>query len=1169
MGLLSAFKRSSSRDSSQHGQRPQGSTRPTSPDENADPTPLRPLKLSLTPAKPRLSRDISDGLQGRDASVTAEGSLRQRHGAPSSPSKSPSKGIAKAFRQARSRFETLSEGGALSRPGSAAPSAAASPQQPPRTPVAARHQAQPSHEAYSPLLIGPPAAHNIQWTLHQSPARGTPPLLPSEKGNLQRLRRSLHKMELGGSPADAPPGRHRACAQLPAVPGPPSVTPSRASSFSMPALLSSGDDNLKVMVRIRPLNARELETGGQKCISQSNDRSLRVLTSEPQHYTFDAVAGEDADQDVIFQVAGRPIVENCLAGYNSCIFAYGHTGSGKTFTMLGPQADGGQHCQMRGLTPRVFESLFQRIAELDKEAGAGQRTVKCKCSFLEIYNETLTDLLSPAEGQHLQIREDASHGIYVENLCEEAASGMEDVAGLLARGQAARRVGETKMNRESSRSHSVFTCTLERTSTDASGITQILRSRLNLVDLAGSERQKASGAANERLREASSINKSLSTLGHVIMSLADVQRGAQRHVPYRDSRLTYLLQESLGGNSKTIMVANIGPSSSNLAETLSTLRFAQRAKSIKNKAVVNEDTLGDVSSLQAEIARLKDELASARTLSMEPGQSRQLTAAQLAATPLRDFGPDQGFPTPQAGRLPGAAGHAALVGALRREEAASRSIKRLERDVEALQDLLKQRDMDAQRTKMIIRLKEDKIARLQGASGPLRGTTAEADAELEALRNERALLIDKLNNHPDVRKYAAENMRLSEQVAALKEDAVADEAEALRDDVALLRAETIRLADENKRLQSAPRVKEVEAAAERAAAQSAAVIEEAMAQAEEARRRAEQDTQSRAMEIVSLKDRLAEAEEGRVEVRQKLGETFADVHRLEALVMRLEQDVDSARLEASERRAEAQGLMGVAERNAQLAADLAAARERGLQAQERAAGLEAALRERDSAAEAEQLLRCRSEQTMAEQEARLQQAQEQLQELHALEAQLQRALEASTAESVATIAVLKATMESASTEALELEQRRQKEEVATLIEELEEQRRMALDAQRGADAADAQLAQARHQQAAAEQQAAELEERLSDALCDREDSSRAHLELRAALRDVLEEMAAQEAAVQADLAHKAGVITVQQEQICALDDALQGRVKVVMQEPEDEMQEKQSPSRSPLAERNI
>ncbi|EIE26130.1 kinesin-domain-containing protein, partial [Coccomyxa subellipsoidea C-169] len=279
----------------------------------------------------------------------------------------------------------------------------------------------------------------------------------------------------------------------------------------------------------------------------------------------------------VLAVAGRPIVENCLAGYNSCIFAYGQTGSGKTYTMSGPSGSVGHlNNEEQGLIPRVFDHLFTRIARMQS------RQVSCKCSFLEIYNENITDLLSPSEA-HLQIREDAARGPYVENLCEEEVSSVDDVARLLARGQAARRVGETNMNRESSRSHSVFTCTLESRTTDESGITNILRSRLNLVDLAGSERQKSSGAAGERLREASSINKSLSSLGLVIMSLVDVQRGAQRHVPYRDSRLTYLLQDSLGGNSKTIMVANISPASANLAETISTLRFAQRAKSIKNK----------------------------------------------------------------------------------------------------------------------------------------------------------------------------------------------------------------------------------------------------------------------------------------------------------------------------------------------------------------------------------------------------------------------------------------------------------------------------------------------------------------------------------------------------------------------------------------------------------
>ncbi|KAK9840894.1 hypothetical protein WJX84_001731 [Apatococcus fuscideae] len=378
----------------------------------------------------------------------------------------------------------------------------------------------------------------------------------------------------------------------------------------------SSSNNIKVIVRVRPINQKEDDAGGQTCISQTSKQALKLMTHpEPHGFTFDAVAGEDVDQEGIFQVAGQPIVENCLSGYNSCIFAYGQTGSGKTFTMLGgglSEASFGAQpvChQLQGLIPRVFDHLFAKISEQRQHPAEGEvRQFLCKCSFLEIYNETLTDLLSPSD-TNLLIREDLKHGVYVENLSELVVDSVQDVGRLLAQGSANRRTGTTNMNRESSRSHSVFTCILEMRTTDATGITHHMSSRLNLVDLAGSERQKTSGAVGERLREASSINKSLSTLGLVINKLVEAQDGAHRHIPYRDSRLTFLLQDSLGGNSKTMMIANVSPALTNMAETLSTLRFAQRTKHIKNKAVVNEDTSGDAILLRQEINKLKEELA--------------------------------------------------------------------------------------------------------------------------------------------------------------------------------------------------------------------------------------------------------------------------------------------------------------------------------------------------------------------------------------------------------------------------------------------------------------------------------------------------------------------------------------------------------------------------------
>uniref|UniRef100_A0A7I4BEV4 Kinesin-like protein n=1 Tax=Physcomitrium patens TaxID=3218 RepID=A0A7I4BEV4_PHYPA len=235
---------------------------------------------------------------------------------------------------------------------------------------------------------------------------------------------------------------------------------------------------------------------------------------------------------------------------------------------------------------------------------------KCRCSFLEIYNEQISDLLEPSSS-NLPIREDSTKGIYVDGLVEVEAQNVRNILHLLLLGAANRKVAATDMNRESSRSHSVFTCVIEsQWECDATINSRI--GRLNLVDLAGSERQKSSGVDGERFREAASINKSLSTLGLVIMDLVDIANGKQRHVPYRDSKLTFLLQDSLGGNSKTTIIANISPSSCASSETLSTLKFAQRAKFIQNNAVVGEDASREAKGSKEHIQQLKDELARLR-----------------------------------------------------------------------------------------------------------------------------------------------------------------------------------------------------------------------------------------------------------------------------------------------------------------------------------------------------------------------------------------------------------------------------------------------------------------------------------------------------------------------------------------------------------------------------
>ncbi|KAH9605673.1 hypothetical protein KSS87_021524 [Heliosperma pusillum] len=370
------------------------------------------------------------------------------------------------------------------------------------------------------------------------------------------------------------------------------VGPSSCSS-------SYSDTGVRVVVRMRPLNKDEEDD--EMIVQKMSNDSLSI---NGHTFTYDSLE--------IFDLVGSPLVENCLAGFNSSVFAYGQTGSGKTYTMWGPAnalLEENLANEQQGLTPQVFERLFARINEEQIKHADKQLTYQCRCSFLEIYNEQITDLLDPTQ-KNLQIREDVKSGVYVENLKEECVSTVKDVIRLLLKGLSHRKTGVTSVNAESSRSHSVFTCVVEsqcKSMTD--GVSSFKTSRINLVDLAGSERQKLTGAAGERLKEAGNINRSLSQLGNLINILAEVsQTGKQRHIPYRDSRLTFLLQESLGGNAKLAMICAISPSQSCRSETFSTLRFAQRAKAIKNKAVVNEVTQDDINVLREVIKQLKDEL---------------------------------------------------------------------------------------------------------------------------------------------------------------------------------------------------------------------------------------------------------------------------------------------------------------------------------------------------------------------------------------------------------------------------------------------------------------------------------------------------------------------------------------------------------------------------------
>ena len=356
--------------------------------------------------------------------------------------------------------------------------------------------------------------------------------------------------------------------------------------------------NVAVLCRFRPLNDLENERGGRTCATFDDEEKSVEVTSEAlerfgssgvsssadahgRTFTFDKVFSPLATQRDVYLAAAKPQVEEALRGYNCTIFAYGQTGSGKTHTMMGPSGgDVGVEDDLKGIIPRIAGELFAAVERADADTEFTLRV-----SFMEIYMERLRDLLgSSASGSasKLRIREDRARGLYVEGATEVYVGNVEEMMELMATGSAHRAIASTRMNQDSSRSHSVFTIKIGQKNMR----TQVNKnSKLVLIDLAGSEMVKKTKASGSTLDEAKMINKSLSALGNVIKALVK----GQPHIPYRDSKLTRLLQDSLGGNSKTSLIIACSSSDYNVTETLSTLRFGSRAKNIKNKPVVNEE----------------------------------------------------------------------------------------------------------------------------------------------------------------------------------------------------------------------------------------------------------------------------------------------------------------------------------------------------------------------------------------------------------------------------------------------------------------------------------------------------------------------------------------------------------------------------------------------------
>ncbi|KAH7093013.1 P-loop containing nucleoside triphosphate hydrolase protein [Paraphoma chrysanthemicola] len=330
-----------------------------------------------------------------------------------------------------------------------------------------------------------------------------------------------------------------------------------------------------LVARFRPQNKIEIASGGEPIVDFNSEDTCTIQSKEAAGaFTFDRVFDMASRQADVFDYSIRSTVDDILNGYNGTVFAYGQTGAGKSYTMMGSDIDDEAG---RGVIPRIVQQVFASIL-----ASPSNIEYTVRVSYMEIYMERIRDLLMP-QNDNLPVHEEKNRGVYVKGLLEVYVASDDEVYEVLRRGGAARAVSATNMNAESSRSHSIFVVTVSQknveTGSQKSG-------QLFLVDLAGSEKVGKTGASGQTLEEAKKINKSLSALGMVINSLTD---GKSSHIPYRDSKLTRILQESLGGNSRTTLIINCSPSSYNDAETLSTLRFGMRAKSIKNKAKINAE----------------------------------------------------------------------------------------------------------------------------------------------------------------------------------------------------------------------------------------------------------------------------------------------------------------------------------------------------------------------------------------------------------------------------------------------------------------------------------------------------------------------------------------------------------------------------------------------------
>ena len=537
----------------------------------------------------------------------------------------------------------------------------------------------------------------------------------------------------------------------------------------MTAAKAEKDENIKVLMRIRPPSRTELASGSyRKAVFVSEDGRGAYLSNcghqdASKTFSYDNVVDEETSQEKVFDLVGKPLADAFLNGYHCNLLAYGQTGAGKTYTMQGKDetdgdcgngektSEGDDDSSSRGLLPRVLEYVFsdlerKKVEHAEKSLGYAY---SAKVSHLEIYNEVIFDLLDQTEDKSITVREDTKKGVMVDGWSVESVANASEAYALFKKGCKSRHIGQTAANRESSKSHSVFILTQEQKFIDAdTGLEKRLKTSFYLVDLAGFERQKDSEAVGQTLKEACGINKSLSTLGNVIKSLVDINEGKERHIPYRDSKLTFLLKNSFGGMSKCSFVANVSPSLAALEETLSTLKLAQRAKTVKNTSKLCEETIGSTAALQTELTKVKAELP---RLQAEGPQMMTLgNVVQNLDEESRN--------------------HLEKMRKLLSSERAAHASERekLASQVGALQGLTKKLDTSLKATKLVVRLREQNLERLQKQSQlPLAPAEFWEEQGGAAIKENEQLKV-QLECHPEVVKSRMEIETLQKEREDLK-----------------------------------------------------------------------------------------------------------------------------------------------------------------------------------------------------------------------------------------------------------------------------------------------------------------------------------------------------------------------------------------------------------------